>query len=291
MICVKEPASHIVDPKNPGAVDEIINLGEYWNESLMRSGREAVLQSNARVGRLFRIAYCSLREAKVIIDEWESYITEAQCFAKVNEITADILQEIKDGCTPQYKKAAKSRHLFASAITPLGPVTHWPSLLQGVTRLHSIQGLPGSGKSTVIARAVELADTLGLDTEVFHRPLDPAKLDGVIIPALKLAVVNSGLPFSFDPAKVAGLQVAGEHDLSAFLDQNVLERYAEEIKGATERHRSAFNRGSEYIRLAKAEHDVMETFYIPAMDFAAIDRKREETLGRILKYAGENNRG
>ena len=25
-------APHIVDPKNPGAVDEIINLGDYWDE-------------------------------------------------------------------------------------------------------------------------------------------------------------------------------------------------------------------------------------------------------------------
>jgi len=24
-------APHIVDPKDPGAIDEIINLGEYWN--------------------------------------------------------------------------------------------------------------------------------------------------------------------------------------------------------------------------------------------------------------------
>lgn len=48
-------APHVVDPKNPGAVDEIIHLGDFWDEEKMRENKEAVLKSNARVGRLFKI--------------------------------------------------------------------------------------------------------------------------------------------------------------------------------------------------------------------------------------------
>jgi len=33
----------------------------------------------------------------------------------------------------------------------------------------------------------------------------------------------------------------------------------------------------------------MESFYIPAMNFDAINAKREEILARILKYAAEFN--
>ncbi len=56
-------APHIVDPKNPGAVDEIVHLGDFWDEDLLRQNKEAVLKSNQRVGRLFQSAYFSLREA------------------------------------------------------------------------------------------------------------------------------------------------------------------------------------------------------------------------------------
>ncbi|HEX3030854.1 MAG TPA: PRK06851 family protein [Bacillota bacterium] len=280
-------APHIVDPKNPGAVDEIIHLGDYWNETLMRSNKEAVLQSNARVGRLFRIAYSSLKEAKAIIEEWESYITEAQCFAKVNQVTQDVLEQVFAGVKPQFEQTRPGRHLFASAITPKGPETHWSTILQGVTRLFAIKGLPGSGKSTLIETIAKRAEQLGLFTQVFHRPLDPSKLDGVVIPDLQAAVINADLPFTFEPAKVAGLQVVLSCDLSDFLNPGVLQTYSEEIADATQRFRSAFNRATEYLRLAKAEHDVMETYYIPAMDFAAINRKREEILQRILNYAEE----
>lgn len=253
----------------------------------MRSNREAILQSNARVGRLFTIAYSALKEAKAIIEEWESYITEAQCFAKVNEVTLDVLNQVFDGVKPQFDKVQPGRHLFASAITPKGPETHWPTILQGVTRLFAIKGLPGSGKSTLIDTVAKKAEHLGLFTQVFHRPLDPSKLDGVVIPALKVAVINADLPFTFEPAKVAGLQVAMSCDLGDFLKPKVLQIYSDEVADATQRFRSAFNRATEYLRQAKAEHDVMETYYIPAMDFDAINKKREEVLERILQYADE----
>nr|MDA8213080.1 hypothetical protein [Clostridia bacterium] len=90
-----------------------------------------------------------------------------------------------------------------------------------------------------------------------------------------------------DPAQIAGLSVAATYDLSGSLDVNILQKYSDEIASATGRFRAAFNRGSDYIRQAKAEHDLMETYYVPAMDFAAINKKREETLQRILKYAEE----
>lgn len=278
----------MVDPKNPGAVDEILHLGDYWNEAKLRSSKEEILTANARVGRLFRIAYASLKEAGCIMEEWESYISEAQDWAQVNQVTFSIQNELEAHCTPQFLKAPGTRHLFASAITPMGPFTHFPSILQGVSKLYSVQGLPGSGKSTLIAKTVQWAQDRGLDTEVYHRPLTPERLDGVVIPALKTGVVNSGLPFSFSPQDVAGLKDVVSLDLNSYLRQDLLQTYNTEIEDTATRLRAAFNRGSEYIGQAKAEHDRMETFYIPAMDFAAINNKRDEILGRILKYADEN---
>jgi GTPase SAR1 family protein len=280
-------APHVVDPKNPGAVDEIIHLGDFWNEEKLRAAKEEILSSNARVGRLFQIAYASLKEAGCIMEEWESYISEAQDWARVNQITYDIQSDLEYHCTPQFQKAPKSRHLFASAITPLGPVTHFPAILQGITKLYSIQGLPGSGKSSLIAKAAQWAQDRGLDTEVYHRPLTPEEVDGVVIPALQTAVVNTGLPFTFNPHDIQGLSDIVPFDLSKFLRQDIIQTYILEIEAAANRFRAAFNRGSEYVGKAKGEHDRMETFYIPAMDFAAINRKREEILERILKYAGD----
>ncbi|MDP3044849.1 MAG: hypothetical protein Q8N93_05495, partial [Bacillota bacterium] len=53
------------------------------------------------------------------------------------------------------------------------------------------------------------------------------------------------------------------------------------------RFADALKRAIRYIRDAKLTHDYLEGFYVPAMDFAAIDRKRVEITKRILDYPAE----
>ncbi|WP_073166815.1 hypothetical protein [Desulfofundulus australicus] len=47
---------HVVDPKNPGAVDEIVHLGDHWNEEGLRAHKKEILALNQEIGRLFKRA-------------------------------------------------------------------------------------------------------------------------------------------------------------------------------------------------------------------------------------------
>jgi hypothetical protein len=40
-------APHIVDPRHPGAVDEIIHLGSFWNEAGMRRNKDPIIKLTA----------------------------------------------------------------------------------------------------------------------------------------------------------------------------------------------------------------------------------------------------
>jgi len=280
-------APHVVDPKNPGAVDEILHLGDFWNEDLLRKNKEAILTTNRKVGRFFQMAYFSLKEAKAIQDEWESYITPAINFAQVNEVTTLINDEIFGGVTPDFRAQAKSRHLFATAITPDGPMNYLDTVLQDIDKLYVIKGEPGSGKATLIGKIADQAGTLGLFTEVYHCSFVPQNVDIIVIPQLSTAVANLSSPISFDPNCLPKLTSFKEINLSAFISENVLTQYAEEIAGCQTRFEAAFNRAVNFLSRAKAEHDIMESYYVPAMDFAAINVKRDEILARVLKYAEE----
>ncbi|KYH33071.1 MULTISPECIES: PRK06851 family protein [Moorella] len=280
-------APHIVDPKNPGAVDEIIHLGDYWDESKMRAHKEEILKANARVARLFQIAYSALREAKVIRDEWESYISECMIESQVNKAVANLLHAIFSGVAPRYDRPAKVRHLFATAITPDGIITgHVESLLQDVQQLYTISGEPGSGVPQVLARIADLAHEKGLHTEIYHCPFNPRNIDLVIIPEIKAAAMNVQPPHTYDPSSLPDL-MAMKLNLSAYIDRDKLATYAHEIGSAAYRYQACLDRAVAYIRQAKLTHDYMETFYIPAMNFEAINAKRQEVLQRILTYASE----
>ena len=47
-------APHIVDPKFPGAVDEIVNLGEFWNEKGLIANKEEILRATQKASRFFK---------------------------------------------------------------------------------------------------------------------------------------------------------------------------------------------------------------------------------------------
>ncbi|WP_338832723.1 hypothetical protein MHLNE_13810 [Moorella humiferrea] len=280
-------APHIVDPKNPGAVDEIIHLGDYWDESKIAAHKEEIIKANTRVSRLFQIAYSALREAKVIRDEWESYISECMIESQVNKAVANLLQAIFNGVAPRYDRPAKTRHLFATAITPDGIITgHVESLLQDVQQLYTISGEPGSGVAQVLARIAELAHEKGLHTEIYHCPFNPRNIDLVIIPEIKTAAMNVQPPHTYDPSSLPEL-MAMKLNLTAYIDRDKLGTYAHEISSAAYRYQACLDRAVAYIRQAKLTHDYIESFYIPAMNFEAINAKRQEVLQRILNYAAE----
>lgn len=280
-------APHVVDPKNPGAVDEIIHLGDYWNEKKIRASKEEVLATNARVGRFFRIAYNNLKEAKIAYDQWESYISESMNVPEVRKATNKLLEKIFANITPNYDQQPKIRRLFASAITPEGPVNHLETILCDIEKLYILKGDPGTGIPHMIDRVASTASENGLDIEVYHCSLDADKLDCVVIPILKVAVVNGSKPLEFNPNLVESISSIKTINLNKFILPEILKDSEEDMLAAEERFWAGFNRAIKFISQAKFLHDQMETYYIPAMDFEAINTKRTEIFQRILQYAEE----
>ncbi|ABO51330.1 ATPase [Desulforamulus reducens MI-1] len=280
-------APHVVDPKNPGAVDEIIHLGDYWNEDSLRQNKEAVLKSNARVGRLFKIAYHQLAEAKAIKDELDSYYNEAINMAGVNGVIHDITKDILDDAQFQFISKPRQRHLFATAFTPKGQDHHLETVLDGIKNLYFITGDASAAASEAIGTIAQALYIHGLDTEVYHCAFEPTKVDLLVVPDLQIAVLKDIPGINLKIQDIPGLKKVKFKDLGQYLDPKLLSVYDKEIKCAFERLHSAIGRATSYIAAAKAEHDVMEEYYIPAMDFDAINVKRDEILARILRYAEE----
>lgn len=288
-VCSKETTPHVVDPRYPGAVDEILHLGDFWNEEKLRGHKAEIISHTKRVSRLFKIAYSQLAEAKVIKDELDGYYDEAADFAKINKIIHDIAQEIITGAPVQFETEADERHLFATAFTPGGHVHHLDTILQDVEVLYLINGDAAAIGSLIVGTLAHAVNMHGLRSEVYHCALEPEEADLLVIPALKTAVLKDITGINFNPQHLPNLSGMQVHNLNRHLNQEVLNIYDREIKCCRERLTSALCRAINYIGQAKAEHDVLEQYYIPAMDYDAINQKCQETLQRILKYAEEKS--
>lgn len=277
-------APHVVDPQLPGAVGEIINLGQYWNEDVLRVQKNAIASSGTKISRYFKMAYCQLEEAKTIKEELDHYYHWAINLAPVNGVIHQIAHSLMSTATMQFGRSPKERHLFVSAFTPQGHVHHLPSLLQNVEKLHLITGEASNISGYVVETIAKAIYLHGLDSEVYHCPLNPEAVDLVVIPALRVAVLKEIPGLNFIPQDVASINEVKMYNLNQYLSTGTLEQYRDSINNAQKRFWAAIERALKHIAAAKEEHDVLENYYVPAMDFAAINTKRMEVLEKILSY-------
>ena len=109
-----------------------------------------------------------------------------------------------------------SRQFFLGANTGAGFVSLYPEFTAAAESAFFwyIKGGPGNGKSTLMRRAAERAESAGLTVETILCSGDPDSLDGIYIPEKKLGYVDATSPHVQEPA-VPG--AAGKYlDLSAF---------------------------------------------------------------------------
>ncbi|AGC68518.1 ATPase [Thermoclostridium stercorarium subsp. stercorarium DSM 8532] len=267
-------APHIVDPKNPGAVDEIVNLGMFWDGDRLARNRERILKTNAEISSLFQRAYRYLQAAYSLYRDNEVIFSRAMDHGKANVAISEITDKIFNG-TGVSEKQGEQRHLFASAVTPDGLVNYLSTLVT-TKEIIVLEGKPGTGTERLLERVRATAAERGFYTESFYCALNPEKLEHLIIPELDVSITTS------NEAHHADVKATLKIDFNRFLDASVVQKYGEEIKFNQDGFEMLLNRAIATIKQAREKHDDLEKFYIPSMRFEEIRKCRDEILERIL---------
>lgn len=272
-------APHVIDPKYPGVVDQIVNLGEHWNEQQLRENKEEIMALSDQIAEHYKLAYIRLQEAKGIADEWAGFLKTgldtARLYGLVTELSAEIFQV-----------SPRVRHMFATALTPDGTVSFLDSITQDCTRRYILLGQPGSGKSTVIQQVAQRAISRGYSTDLYHCGLNLDELNAVVIPALKVAVVDGSPPHAVEPRQTGDRVV----ELLEFIDPVLLYENGAAVAELEKQYDRVLREGVAELAAAKRTHDVLEQFYVAAMNFEGVDRTREQLLVRILHLAAGRNK-
>ncbi|HEY8365288.1 MAG TPA: hypothetical protein VIK84_06910 [Haloplasmataceae bacterium] len=268
---------HIVDPENPGAVDEIINLGEYWNEEKLKSNKDNIVKVNSDIKRNFAKAYHYLKSAKKIYEVYEK--TEKLAF-KVNNfnlLKGNIINELFNNI-PIEEKIGKERHLFSFALTPIGITQYRDTLINECQKRYIFKESIGATSEELMNEIKNEAIKRGLDVDCYHSPIKIEKIEDLIIPEIgvSLSAHHDYNKCEFDYDK--------EIDLKEFLDKEILSAYIDELNEDKEMFEKLLYKGLAYITKAKSIHDLLEEYYIPSMDFTKIDQLVNKLIDKILKY-------
>ena len=272
---------HIVDPVNPGAVDSIIHLGDYWNEEGIRKNRDALISNNERIQSIFERVYNYLAAAGKMYDNLHSIYEAAINHQELYRISAKIVGDELSHRDISAKQGSIKKY-FASAITPGGFVNHINTLLDGYRKVYLIHAPVGVSSERLLNLFMEGAVYRGFSAEGYYCPMKPStKLEHLLIPDLSLAFVTSNQYHTVDDSSISAEIVPV--NLEQIIRYDAV-RYLENILDDSEtKMRELLEMAVYCLGQAKKEHDDLEKFYIPNMDFPKIDALRMELIRRFCR--------
>ncbi|WP_209972398.1 PRK06851 family protein [Paenibacillus eucommiae] len=168
------------------------------------------------------------------------------------------------------------KNFYAGGNTARGFSSLFDSSLQGLERLFILKGGPGTGKSGIIRAIGNRVASDGHDIWFIHCASDNKSLDGLIIPDLKVGIVDGTAPHVIEPKLPGAVEQyvnLGEAWNATQLrgQKPEIERLNGEISQAYEQAYSGF---AEALRI----HDGWEALYIANMDFQAADELTDEYI-------------
>ena len=270
---------HVMDPQNPGAVDTILHLGDYWDNAGIKENKDSILKSGSIIKKWFECAYANLKAAAVLREQIRRIYKDNTYRGELYKVTAEITDNELIG-RPVTISEGKCRKYFASAITYKGHLTHMKSLVRDYRKLYLFASPVGFDINDTMQMISESFIHRGLCIEQFYCPMDPeSMIEHILIPELEVGflTLNDYHDMELWESNAEIITI----DMREFIDWNSIEKYGRVIASFEADSSSLMTNAIEYLGKAKDEHDVLEGYYITNMNFGKIANLTDEWICKI----------
>ncbi len=269
---------HVIEPKYPGIIDDYVDLGAAWDASKLRKHKDDILSLTDQVSAAFQAAYKAFGEALIPYEKRKARVSKTLNVDKVKVLTERLVK------TLFHDKGQVSlptiKHRFHGALTPTGPCSFMEELIKPIGKRYFLQGRPGTGKSTLLRRLSLEAEMRGFNAEVYHCEFDPNSIDLLMIRELDFVIFDNKAPYELQPER--------QTDEVIDMEQAVLELNVHEEDGTViKEYEQKLNDGLISLAKAKSLRDVLEGYYIQAMDFTVSATIRHEIQTEIEQIEQE----
>lgn len=174
----------------------------------------------------------------------------------------------------------KVLNYFAEGNTAKGFCSFYESNLLGLEKIFILKGGPGIGKSSLMKNIAREWREKGYDIEILHCSRDNDSIDGIIIPELKVAVVNGNEPHAIE-AKLPGI-IEMYIDMGEALDAQLLKDQKKTMEELKEKQEETYKLAYSKFQDALKVHDEWEKIYIANMDFSKANAITAELIERYF---------
>ena len=252
-------APHERDAVIPGVIDEIINLGDSWDERWLVGKRSDILNLVKEKKKAYETAYNYLKIAGKCDDIIATAISETfdvfKTKSKAESILSDLIAEEKGGINTRL-------------LSSFG--RHGKYSLKPCESAYDARITVSEDGYLFLKYCADYLKENRVDITVFPSPLSPERLDALLLNSSKLLIQISD---------------NGEIGAEEFRKPSPLDN--ERIRVAKEMRDELMTEAARWFRIAGEIHSSLEDIYSAAMDFSKNDELLSEITSKI-SFISEN---
>lgn len=264
-------APHVYEPSCPGAREELVNLGEFWNAERLIEKKEEIEALNRAKREAYRQAYRYLAGFGEMSANRDSTVAPYVRKTRVRAFAERLMQDVEAG--ESYLPMPALMH----SVGMRGEVG-FDTYFSDAKRIYVIEDCRGVAQYLMAALG-ELARDLRLRIRISHDPVEPQKIDGLFL-------CESGIAFAVCAADVCEYPCK-RISMRRFVDTAAMKSVRRELNYA-ERMRRAMRGGAlDALERVREVHFRVEEIYMAAMDFEAKENFTKSFCERLFDLQKE----
>lgn len=255
---------HLSDPIYPGAVEEIINLGEFFNIKSLETQKEKIISLIQAKKELYRRAYAFLGCGASMQRERDSTVSPYVLYKKLNDYADRLCRSLPSGC--EYKENIRLTHAFGTR----GEV-FLDTFYENAKTHYLINDAYGTSHilfSCLLAKLKEKKQAV----TVSYCPDAAEKIDGIYL---------NDLCISFTLLRNTVEETDKIINMHRFLNKDGISTHKRRLRFIEKAYSSVIAEALSYLNAVRAIHEETEEIYISSMNFEAKERMTKKLLKTI----------
>lgn len=253
----------MIEPKYPGAFEQVVDLSVCWNEHLLFLAREEIMTLATKIGRCHEHCCRFLGAAGSLGGDTYRIALDATDSAKVARASERIAAvEFRGGKGQRGHEVVR----FLSCVTNKGLTMFDETANELCERVYLIDDAYGATSRLLLASLREHALEAGFDIICCYCPLSPfEKLEHIFIPALRLGFMTAN---DFHKPGIEPYRIIRSR---RFTDPELLSRSRKRLAFNKKAEAQMLQQAARLLSEAKELHDRLEQIYVSAMNFDCVN--------------------
>lgn len=260
---------HSMDPSYPGCVDEIIDLGAFWDEDALTSRRRDIIALTDKKKRAYRDAYRFLEASNLVSAEIRGEVYDTVDRKKMRAAVDRLFSRLPDG------NCFEKKIRILNSVGMKGEVGFDTFIRKAKYRYYIID--TAETAYLMLAEIYRKAVEKKLPVYLSFAPVEPDCLDGIYFPMLKTA-------FCTVKKKMENNENEKTINMARFIKADQFAAVKGKVKFSFRCRDALLDEAKDRLKLASEAHFALEDIYVSAMDFDKKEKASEEYINKILYY-------